>query len=60
MSDNNMNEKDKLYRTIRRLLIIGAISIGVLFIGGVIGSVVLGRIEAKQLEQFYEGFDKNN
>ena len=55
-----MNEKDKLYRTIRRLLIIGAISIGVLFIGGVIGSVVLGRIEAKQLEQFYEGFDKNN
>ena len=27
-----MNEKDKLYRTIRRLLIIGAISIAVLFI----------------------------
>ena len=32
MSDNNMSEKDKLYRTIRILLIIGAIFIGFIFL----------------------------
>jgi len=29
---DNMNEKDKLFRTIRRLLVIGAISIAAIYI----------------------------
>ena len=53
-----MTEKDKLYRAIRRLLVIGAITIGVLFITGIIGVVVLEKSQAEQLEQFYNSFDK--
>jgi len=39
----NMNEKDKLYRTIRRLLIIGAITLAVLFIVAIMANIVLVR-----------------
>ena len=39
--DENMNEKDKLYRTIRKLLIIGAISIAAIFVLSIIAYIVM-------------------
>ena len=36
---DNMTEKDKLYRTIRKLLVIGAITIAVLFVFAIIVSI---------------------
>ena len=60
-----MNEKDKLFRTIRRLLVIGAISLGALFVFVIIGYAVLRNRHAEQfdnvvpykMESFYEDVD---